>query len=127
MNNDKIFDYLDRYGVVDKDRFAGRPAKTRRFEKTRRGLRRSIDLHGMKVSEAESAFRSAVYKCRDDGVREILVVHGYGSHSVSRAETGVLKAMVLQMLNNELGPAIKGYRAALPKEGGEGASVVFVL
>jgi DNA-nicking Smr family endonuclease len=130
-SDNDILAYLDRYGVFDKDRVVraspkrNLPKKPIELEKGRRGPRLRLDLHGLKSEEAERRVRAAVYRCKDDGVKELIIIHGRGHHS-NLAEGPVLKSVVAMMLDNELSSVIRSHRPALPKDGGEGATVVLL-
>jgi DNA-nicking Smr family endonuclease len=85
-----------------------------------------MDLHGLTVQQAIAALRDEIDRCVAAGVAELLVVHGYGLHS-KPGEGGALKTAVKQYLE-ELSDAgkIRSYISAIPKEGGEGATMVRV-
>jgi DNA-nicking Smr family endonuclease len=85
----------------------------------------TLDLHGKTSDEASRSLRMMMETCRDHGIRELLVIHGRGHHS-SSDEGPVLKTLVYSMLNNELKLRVKDFRTALPREGGEGATVLFL-
>ena len=84
-----------------------------------------LDLHGMKSDDAARRVRSFITQSRKKGIREILIIHGKGNHSVNQGEP-VLKRMVRDLLEKELHHTIRNYRAALPREGGDGATVVYL-
>ncbi|HMD68303.1 MAG TPA: Smr/MutS family protein [Chitinivibrionales bacterium] len=121
-----ILDYLDRHGVRDKDAAAerGKKKKTLGAGVTRRGsVRATIDLHGLTTGPALAALRDAIDDCAERGVAELLVVHGYGLHSAP-GQGGVLKTAVRQYLEGKNDPRIRSFTTAMPKDGGEGATVV---
>jgi DNA-nicking Smr family endonuclease len=130
-SDNDILAYLDRYGVYDKDRVArsspkrGMPKKPADLEHGKRGPRLRLDLHGLKSEEAERRIRAAVYRCKDDGVKELIIIHGRGHHS-NPAEGPVLKNVVAMILENELSSLVQSHGLALPKDGGEGATVVLL-
>ena len=84
-----------------------------------------LDLHGMKSDDAARRVRSFITQSRKKGIREILIIHGKGNHSVNQGEP-VLKRMVRDLLEKELHHTIRNYRAARPREGGDGATVVYL-
>jgi DNA-nicking Smr family endonuclease len=122
-----ILAYLQEHGVSDKDLSA--PSRKKAKSDIRKGkggiLRMTLDLHGKTSDEASRSLRMMMETCRDHGIRELLVIHGRGHHS-SSDEGPVLKTLVYSMLNNELKLRVKDFRTALPREGGEGATVLFL-
>jgi DNA-nicking Smr family endonuclease len=122
-----ILSYLKEHGVRDKDQEVPRvkPLKPA-IQKGKGGrLRLTLDLHGKTSDEASRSLRVMLQTCREHGVRELLVIHGRGHHS-SMNEGPVLKTLVHSMLENELKLSVKDFRTALPREGGEGATVFFL-
>jgi DNA-nicking Smr family endonuclease len=122
---EKILRYLDEHGVSNKDAASSyRPKKVDiGINKTKkRGLRKTIDLHGMNSENAELALVKAMDECRKKGIKELLIIHGWGKHS-GQSE-GVLKKLVRECLEYRYALAIRGYHTALPKDGGEGATLV---
>ncbi|MBN2037156.1 MAG: Smr/MutS family protein [Chitinispirillaceae bacterium] len=124
-----ILSFVDKHGTRDKD--AAGPvvhASTakRPVERGKGGVpRMTLDLHGCRSDEASRQIRSAIESCGRRGIKELLVVHGRGLHS-TLSEGPVLKGLVNDMLDNELRWTVKDFRAALPREGGEGATVLFL-
>jgi len=121
-----ILRHLDVHGVVDKD--AARSVSERRGNRTTKAGNRQapeIDLHGMTSGKAAVAVRSAVERCRDNGIRVLLVIHGLGTHS-DPASGAVLKRMVRGMLEGELHDRVRSWAPARPDEGGGGATRVFI-
>jgi DNA-nicking Smr family endonuclease len=122
-----IFRHLARYGVRDKDAVAAASAKgTKPLRGKIQNGRRVLDLHGLTVDAAIATLRDEIDRCASHGVAELLVIHGYGLHS-KPGEGGALKTSVKQYLE-ELSDAgkIRSYVSAIPREGGEGATVVRV-
>jgi DNA-nicking Smr family endonuclease len=126
----RILQYVEEHGVSDKDKRASGPGrhgnKKNGIEKTRKGLlRKVIDLHGMTILDAEPALGRAMEECEKKGIKELLIIHGWGRHS-NPAEGGVLKKMVLDALEYRYIGSLRGYKPALPREGGEGATLVML-
>ncbi|MBN1128835.1 MAG: Smr/MutS family protein [Chitinispirillaceae bacterium] len=124
-----ILSYLTNHGVQDKDlqppraRVFGKP----QIKKGKGGIpRMTIDLHGKTAEEASRSLRAMVETCREHGVKELLVIHGKGHHS-NMNEGPVLKNMVRAMLENELRLRVKQFRTAPSREGGDGATLVFLV
>ena len=123
---DEILSHIERYGMTTKDTgdtSDKRPAVRR--NKRSRKRRMTLDLHGLRSEAAAVKLRSALHRCRDTGVQELLVIHGYGLHSDPQ-EGPVLKKIVTGLLENELRPLHRWYRPALSKDGGEGATLVTI-
>jgi len=127
-DTDAILRHLDRYGVVDKDR-AHAARRPRRTPATGRravaGYDAVADLHGMKAADAEIRIRETLYRCRKNGNRKLLVIHGQGHHSKT-GEGPVLKTLVHRMLEGDLSNLVRGFKAAPYKDGGDGATVVML-
>jgi DNA-nicking Smr family endonuclease len=115
---DQILHYLDEHGVRDKD--AQSRARSRR---RRPSAPLSLDLHGLTQDRAAALLRETLARCRRLGQKRLLVIHGQGLHS-GAAEGAVLREMVRHMLAGECRESLRDYHGALPREGGEGATVV---
>lgn len=120
-----IFSYIEKNGVFDKDASVSARRSTSRKICRKHSTRVVLDLHGMKSDEAARKVRTFIAQSRKKGIREILIIHGKGNHSTNEGYP-VLKKMVRDLLDNELHHTIRNYRAALPKEGGDGATVVYL-
>ena len=123
-----ILAYLDQHGTRDKDLALyskkSKPAKP--VEKSKKGITRAIlDLHGKTSDEALYRIRSMLEYCDRHAIKEVLVIHGRGSHSPA-SDGPVLKNMVHAMLENELALVVRSYKTALPRDGGDGATVVYL-
>jgi DNA-nicking Smr family endonuclease len=130
-STEDILSFLDAYGVQDKDVHSARQdkrgsASKMPVDKGNRGERRmTLDLHGQTSDQAARSIRSAVYSCRDHGIRELLVIHGHGVHSAPE-DGPVLKNLFHNMLENELALHVRDFRSGLPREGGEGVTLVWL-
>ncbi len=127
--NNEILQHLEKYGITDKDtehQKASSFKKKKQQVKTKITVKRDrVDLHGLTSFEAEKVLRVTIESCRSRGVKELLIIHGKGHHSDS--ETGpVLKTLVYQMLEHELNRFVKSFIPAMRKDGGDGATVVFL-
>ena len=128
-NPDLILQHLDRYGIRDKDAIAQQQKKTpgRKSSstlQTKRGvMRKRLDLHGMTIDRALPVLRQAIDECKEKGIGELLVIHGYGLHSQPVGE-GVLKKAVLAFLEEKPDSRIRDYTQALARDGGAGATLV---
>ncbi|MBD3346521.1 MAG: hypothetical protein GF401_15815 [Chitinivibrionales bacterium] len=124
-DREEILRHLDKYGVVDKDslRFSRknrrRPGRTGRRQRNREIL----DLHGLTEEQAAVHVRASIERCKENGIAQVLIIHGKGYHSTP-GEGPVLKKLVRTMLDHELRSIIRDWIPALPRDGGEGATVV---
>jgi DNA-nicking Smr family endonuclease len=125
-NNNEIMKFIARHGVSDKDAFATRaPSGKKTIKKNRRGLlRKIIDLHGMTSGEAEISLFKSFDECKKKGIKEMLIIHGIGKHSDPAEDKGVLKKMVRDNLEIRYRFIVRNYETALPKDGGDGATLV---
>jgi len=125
-NRDTILRHLDIYGTRNKDLSLFTPVASRKsgISKTAKGrYRKTVDLHGLTSDEAELRLARAVEECRKKGITELLIIHGRGQHSAP-ASGGVLKKMVRDCLECRFTKSIRSWKTALPKDGGEGATLV---
>jgi DNA-nicking Smr family endonuclease len=128
-NSDIILRHLDRYGIRDKDAIAEhqkKPGEKRASAalQTKRGVvRKRLDLHGMTIEQALPVLRQAIEECKEKGIGELLVIHGYGLHSHPAGE-GVLKKAVLDFLEERRDARIRDYATAMSRDGGAGATLV---
>jgi len=121
---DKILAHIEQFGVAKKDVEAPPVSRKKTASATcSHTVRVTLDLHGMRSEEASRRLRATIYRCKETGTRELLIIHGYGRHS-DPAEGPVLKKMVLDMLDNDLQPMYRHYRTATLKDGGDGATLV---
>ncbi|NLW32223.1 MAG: Smr/MutS family protein [Fibrobacter sp.] len=121
----KILEYIDRHGVVDKDSIMQRKPNVKKIRTRKRAPRITLDLHGMKTIEAQQKVRLTFESSRNKGIREILIIHGRGFHSDPN-EGPVLKKLVREMLENELRSLVLKFQTAVPRDGGEGATLVYL-
>ncbi len=129
MENEKskeILNYIDVHGIEDKDGESARKRKKRSVQKGSRENIKVVDLHGKRAQEATSALRNALHKAKRDGYRKIRVIHGVGHHS-DPSQGPVLKKLVRSMLEKELSSYIRDYRADIPRNGGEGATIIRLI
>lgn len=125
IDKDAILSFIEKNGVFDKDTHqTGRKSFGKQICR-KHSVRVVLDLHGMKCEEAARKVKAFLSASRDRGIREVLIIHGKGNHVASQ-NFPVLKKMVRDMLDSELCHTIRDYRTALPKEGGEGATLVYL-
>ena len=120
----ELLSYIEDTTIFDKD--AATPKKrSSKMNQKRRKHRKTLDLHGLTKAQAIPRIRDAIDDCQRRGLKELLIIHGWGAHSDFQ-EGPVLKGLVHQMLQIELYLSVKDFRSALPRDGGEGATVVFL-
>jgi DNA-nicking Smr family endonuclease len=130
--SEEILRFLDRYGTVNKD--VSRSSSSVKSEKNkflkhgRHGSKThaTVDLHGQTQEIAAEKLRDAIGKCADNGIKRLLVIHGYGLHS-KPTEGPVLKSLVSVMLEHELCHYIRHFAQAAPQDGGAGATDVWLV
>ncbi|HEX5049450.1 MAG TPA: Smr/MutS family protein [Gammaproteobacteria bacterium] len=105
------------------------PPDAQRLKQLKRRVRRrelevgaEIDLHGATAAEAPGLLDAFLAECREHGVRCARIVHGKGRRS--GPEGPVLKGIVQEQLARA--PGVLGFVPAEPKDGGSGASLVFL-
>lgn len=124
-----ILEYLEQHGTHDKDSAvtaARDGVRARSGRRERGGHRVTLDLHGLTSEEASRRLRCAVGSCRERGVKELLVIHGWGRNSPP-GRGPVLKGLVEDVLGNELRLQVRDFRKGRPREGGDGATVVYLV
>ncbi len=126
-HTNEILAFVKKYGTRNKDLGAS-PVKKKqstRSVNSRGQPRETLDLHGMRSEEASQRLRFVINRCVENGVKELLIIHGVGYHSVLTGGP-VLKDMVKSMLENELCLNVRDYRPAVGKDGGDGATLVYL-
>jgi DNA-nicking Smr family endonuclease len=126
--NREILNFIERYGVRDKDAapIDGPHARKKAIDRDRKGLfRKILDLHGMTSEEAEVALFRGFETCKKNGIKKMLIIHGKGLHS-GVSEGGVLKNLVRGNLEGRYNSLVRHYAPALPRDGGEGATLAIL-
>ena len=106
------------------------PKLRRKVSRGRIEIDGTIDLHGMRQSEAEAALHRFVISRARRGDRTLLVITGKGikkldDHGSRLIERGVLRHMLPVWLGSaELAPLIAGWDVSAQQHGGEGAFYV---
>jgi DNA-nicking Smr family endonuclease len=123
----EILHHMERFGVINKDARLSSARDEGDHLGRRRGRRsrfdETIDLHGMTQDRAAIALRAALRRCSDLGKKTLLVIHGVG-HGSDPEQGPVLRHLVKEMLDEECGRLVRDYRAAMARDGGDGATVV---
>lgn len=118
--------WLNRYGVVDKDKMLDEAVERKKFESHTylRQMRHeaAIDLHGLTVEEAEKKLDAFVGMCCREGLRKILIIHGKGNHS--KGSDPVLGNMVHKFIEWDKRLGMSGHPER--KDGGSGATWVII-
>jgi DNA-nicking Smr family endonuclease len=106
----------------------------RRIASGRAEIDASIDLHGMRQSEAHRTLSRFLSRCRADGCRTVLVITGKGGtqrkapgpgDAFGPGERGVLKSNVPRWLAEpDLSAIVIGFTTAHARHGGDGALYV---
>lgn len=94
--------------------YSGRKKKFNKFE---RKIEAEIDLHGLRLKEAQQEFVGLLQGALENDLRRIRIITGKGLHSADGV--GVIKHMVIDILRAH---KIK-YREGKPEEGGGGALI----
>lgn len=81
----------------------------------------TLDLHGQTVDQSERLLIQFINDCLQQHIVYAMIVHGQGHHSPQGA---VLKPAVLYFLSKQ--DAIEAYCPAQTKDGGQGASYIFI-
>jgi len=125
----EIMAYIEKYGVIDKDastkKSTYKKAAGQQKRQRNRQYRMVIDLHGMTSENAAMEVRISLERCRQRGIMEVLIIHGRGLHSVDN-DGPILKKLVRDMLDHEFSSVVRDYRPAPPKDGGAGATIVYL-
>ncbi len=126
-SSSEILEYLDSHGVEYKesDSINKQASKPRSTYRKRGAEEMRVDLHGLTVEEAERMITNTINSANRDGIKQILLVHGRGKHTLATGRA-ILKERVHVMLNRELEYLIESYKFAPGKEGGDGATRIFL-
>ena len=123
MSREDILRHLDEHGVDfslcgDNSNEKKRPNRKKKVPKTE-----TIDLHGMTKTEAKKTLLEKLQKSSAAKTQKLRIIHGKGRHS--DPETGpVIKKMVENFLETEMGRSIKDYRPAPGQIGESGVTIV---
>ncbi len=100
----------------------------RRIDRGQQPVEARLDLHGMVQATAHVALRGFIERCRNNGLRHVLVITGKGRSGqgedmfFGEAERGVLRRMVPLWLGEaDICKHIAGFSEAPRRLGGEGA------
>ncbi len=126
INDDnEIIKFIDKHGIQNKDSTLSKKACKKSPPSRRKYLRQRkvIDLHGKTSDEAVVILRNLFQNYKRKGFTSLLIVHGKGYNSAPN-DGPILKKLVFAMLDNEFSNVVKDYKAALPRDGGSGATLV---
>ena len=76
----------------------------------------TVDLRGLRAHEAEGMAEQHLDRCLGTGLRVAFLIHGHG--------TGALRDAIRDLLRRS--PYVERFRAAEPRDGGEGVTVVWL-
>jgi DNA-nicking Smr family endonuclease len=100
------------------------PRVLRRLRKGEFAVQGHVDLHGLLKDQAKAELETYLVRCRQDGKRCVLVVHGRGLHS--KDNVPVLKEALRRWMTTErFSRHVLAFATARPHDGGAGA--VYVL
>ncbi|MBN1241646.1 MAG: Smr/MutS family protein [Spirochaetales bacterium] len=124
-----LSEWLDRYGAPaahearerDASSSSGRAGSPSLRELDALPVDASVDLHGLRATEAEERLEAFLRDSAATGARKVLVVHGKGNHS---PDEPVLKAVVRRVL--ERSPCAGRSGPAPKSQGGSGATWVLL-
>lgn len=126
---DEILEYVNRFGVYNKDSSVA-PQKKKRGDASvyinKRAMEKRIDLHGMTVDEAENYVRRVIDEAKSVGITQLLIVHGRGLHSLGNGGVDILRQRVRSLLSREYSHLVESFKYASGAEGGDGATRVFL-
>lgn len=102
------------------------PRLGRKLMRGRLPIDATIDLHGLRQSEAHAALCRFIAARQARGDRTVLVITGKGMEKAAPAgPRGVLRAMLPQWLSGPaLAPLVSGWQMSAPRHGGAGAFYV---
>ena len=96
--------------------------------------KRTIDLHGQSLDEANNRIKDFILKSFNEGIEKLKIITGKGIHSHNEKDPfvskklGILKYSVPDFLNKdvELTNIIKSLSPATIEDGGEGAFYIYL-
>ena len=110
------------------------PNKDNNLRKKKIGKKKSIDLHGYGLEEANKTIENFILKSHKDGVTKLIVVTGKGLHSQNEKDPyisknlGILKYSVPEFIkgSQELMNKIIKLEDASVEDGGSGAFYIYL-
>ena len=104
------------------------------FSKNKNLKKRSIDLHGYTLDEANKAIKEFIYKSYEEKVNKLIVITGKGLHSDNEKnpyiskKLGILKHSVPEFIlqNKNLMKIINEIKDAKIEDGGSGAFYIYL-
>ncbi|MGM0462753.1 MAG: Smr/MutS family protein [Fibrobacterota bacterium] len=118
-----ILEYTDERGFfgAQKEEFFTERQSTERKTDVPTGRERRIDLHGCTLNDARDIVRTALDDAPSQGVKQLLIIHGKGFDG-----RGILKEEIRRLLREEWRMGIKSFEYAPPRDGGSGATRVYL-
>ncbi len=104
-------------------------------ERLRKGqieIEARLDLHGMRLSEAEETLKETLLKCHRQGKRCVLLITGKGNRQTDEKDwwegkPGILRKSAPEWLSRKpLSDIVLRFYPARPRDGGEGAWYVLL-
>jgi len=93
----------------------------RRIQMGQLPIEAELDLHGYRQHEAIEELKVFLQHALNDRVRTIIIIHGKGYRSRSES---ILRPLVQNWLSQQ--PDVLAYCPAQPRDGGNGASYVYL-
>ena len=109
------------------------PNKDEDFLEKKKQIKRTIDLHGYTLIEANKKIESIINKSYLEGVNKLIVITGKGIHSKNESnpfvskDLSILKYSVPEFIKNnkDLMKKINEFKDADIKDGGQGAFYIY--
>ena len=110
------------------------PNKDNFEKKGKRGIIKTIDLHGYTLDEANQTIENFIKKSYDDNISKLVIITGKGIHSDNKKDPyvskdlGILKYSIPEFIRNnqELMKMIYEIKEANIEDGGSGAFYIFL-
>ena len=118
MSNDEIEKWLKKHEIIDKD---ANTEEHRKNKDTKKHYDMTIDLHGLRLKDAEIVVKRKLKRAFELHYDRILIIHGVGLHSNGEP---VLKNGIRKLINTN--PYVRDFTNAPLRDGGEGAVVVYI-
>ena len=110
------------------------PNKDYKIQSRHKHKKKTIDLHGYTLEEANKAVEKLIFDCFENKIDQLIIITGKGIHSENEKnpfvskELSILKNSVPEYIKNNLNlmKIIKEIREADIEDGGSGAFYVFL-
>ncbi|WP_155851839.1 Smr/MutS family protein [Chitinivibrio alkaliphilus] len=120
-----ILEYVEQKGFLgaEKEEFYVHNSPRTKSSVYRKGraMEQRLDLHGKSWEEARKAVADLFATARNDGVTQVLLIHGRGNHG-----SDVLRQRLRQSFDTDWAHRVDSYKYVSGAEGGDGATRVFL-